>query len=156
MKKIIPTLVFLSLLAVLLVPILVEAQEKVPACCQLSRDLELDEVTYKEGIWVGEKNCHSITDDCPATGTASTSCVTKEWGLLCLLSATYVITDWIFTFLMALVGVMIILGAFTIVTAAGSPEKLNKGKSYILYAAIGMIVALLAKAVPALIRSLLG
>ena len=57
---------------------------------------------------------------------------------------------------MALVGVMVILGAFTLTTAAGSPEKINKGKDYILYAAIGLIVALLAKAVPALIKSLLG
>jgi len=52
--------------------------------------------------------------------------------------------------------VMVILGAFTLTTAAGSPEKINKGKDYILYAAIGLIVALLAKAVPALIKSLLG
>lgn len=157
MKKIIPALVSLSLLAILLAPALATAQEKVPDCCQLSRDLELDAVTYKEGIWVGEKNCEGkITADCPAAGTVSTSCATKQWGLLCLLSSVYVITDWIFTFLMVLVGVMVILGAFNLVTAAGAPDKINKGKDYILYAAIGMIVALLAKAVPALIRSLLG
>ena len=157
MKKIIPTLIFLSLLAVIFSPILVGAQEKVPDCCKLSRDIELDEVTYNKGIWVGEKNCEGkITADCLATGTASTDCASKKWGLLCLLSSIYVITDWIFTFLMALVGVMVILGAFTLTTAAGSPEKIKKGKDYILYAAIGLLVALLAKAVPALIKSLLG
>jgi len=149
MKKIIPALVFLSLLAVLLVPILVEAQEKVPNCCRLSRSITLDEVTYEKDKTAGSE------DICYLTGHAP-DYKTKEWGLLCLLSSVYVITDWIFTFLMALVGVMIILGAFTIATAAGSPEKLNKGKNYILYAAIGMMVAILAKAVPALIRSLLG
>ena len=153
MKKIIPTLVFLSLFAVLLMPILVEAQEKVPNCCKLSRTITLGEgaasTTYEKDKTAGSE------DTCYLTGSAP-DYKTKEWDLLCLLSATSVITDWIFTFLMALVGVMVILGAFAIVTAAGSPEKLNKGKSYILYAAIGMIVALLAKAVPALIRSLLG
>jgi hypothetical protein len=153
MKKIIPALVFLSLLAVIFSPILVEAQEKVPNCCKLSRTITLGEgaasTTYEGGKTVGSE------ETCNLTGSAP-DYTTKEWGLLCLLSSVYVITDWIFTFLMAVVGVMIILGAFTIVTAAGSPEKLNKGKSYILYAAIGMVVALLAKAVPALIKSLLG
>ena len=149
MKKIIPTLIFLSLLAVIFSPILVGAQEKVPNCCKLSRTIILDGVTYDKDKTVGSEDICYLTGQAPDKST-------KEWGLLCLLSATSVITDWIFTFLMALVGVMVILGAFTLTTAAGSPEKIKKGKDYILYAAIGLIVALLAKAVPALIKSLLG
>jgi hypothetical protein len=151
MKKIIPTLVFLSFLAVLLVPILVEAQEKVPNCCKLSKTITVSGVTYEKGDTVGSEDICNLT----GAGGAPTHS-TKEWGLICLLSATSVITDWIFTFSMVLVGLMVILGALTLTTAAGSSEKVTKGKNYILYAAIGMIVALLAKAVPALIGSLLG
>jgi len=156
MKKIILILASLSLLAVIFSPLLVAAG-KAPDCCKLSRNIELDEVTYKSGFFVGEINCDGkITADCPTTGSTTANCAVKTWGLLCLLNATYNITDWIFTFAMAFVGVMVILGAFTLVTAAGSPEKLKKGEDYILYAAIGMLAALLSKAVPSIVKSFLG
>ena len=160
MKKIILVLASLSLSAVIFSPLLATAG-KAPDCCKLSRPIELDGVTYNEGIFVGEINCDGeITDPCPTADddppTATADCAVKTWGLLCLLNATYNITDWIFTFAMAFVGMMVILGAFTLVTAAGSPEKLKKGKDYILYAAVGMLAALLSKAVPSIVKSFLG
>lgn len=153
MKNIVFPLVLLTLLTVLLAPILANAQEKIPNCCQLSRTITLEGVDYEKDQYVGgEGTCNLVAGDGALTGKYKT----KEWGLLCLLSSVYAITDWIFTFLMVVVGVFVILGAFGLVTSAGDPEKIKKGKNYILYAAIGMIVGLLAKAVPSLIGSLLG
>lgn len=149
MKKIISTFILSVLFFGLFTPALVSAQEKIPNCCELSRTIELEGQTYQKGETVGDEGTCNLTDLPPSHQT-------KEWGLLCLLSSVYVVTDWIFTFLMVLVGVFVIIGAFTLVTSAGDPQRTKSGRDYILYAAIGMAVALLAKAVPAIIRGLLG
>ena len=146
MKKIISTLLLISFF---LIPALTFAQETIPNCCELSRTITLEGVTYNKGTTAGSE------DVCNLTGSAPDN-KTKDWGLLCLLSSVYVITDWIFTFLMVFVGVMIIIGALTLTTSAGDAEKVRKGRNYILFAGIGMLVGLLAKAVPAFIRSLMG
>ena len=65
MKKIIPTLIFLSLLAVIFSPILVGAQEKVPNCCKLSRTIILDGVTYEKGKTVGSEDTCYLTGQAP-------------------------------------------------------------------------------------------
>jgi len=147
MKKI---LVILTLL-VFLIPLLVSAQKEIPNCCKIGRTVELEGTTYAEGKYVGGEDTCNVT-----TPHVATDYKTKKWGLICFLSAVEVATDWIFTFLMTFVGVMIILGAFFTVTAGGSPERQKKGKDFILFAVIGMIVGLLAKAVPSLIGALLG
>ena len=149
MRKISLIFFLIILLTTLLAPTLIIAQEKVPNCCELSRTITLEGDTYAKGKTVGSEDVCTLTDSAPKYNT-------KDWGLICLLSTIYVITDWIFTFLMVVVGIFVIIGAFTLVTSAGAPDKVVKGRNYILYAAIGMVVALLAKAVPALVRSLFG
>jgi len=76
--------------------------------------------------------------------------------MCCLLNTIYSVTNWIFVILVGVVTIFVILGAFTIVTAAGSPEKLKSGKDYILYAAIGLLVAFLAKAIPGIVKIIVG
>ena len=147
MKKIISVLLLASFL---LTPALTFAQETIPNCCELSRTIELDGEKYEEGWTVGNE------DTCNLTPGEAPDKETKDWGLLCLLSSVYVVTDWIFTFLMVFVGVMIIMGALTLTTSAGEAEKVHKGRNYIIFAGIGMLVGLLAKAIPAFIRSLMG
>ena len=51
---------------------------------------------------------------------------------------------------------MIIYGGFTIITAAGSPEKAGKGKSIITYAMIGVAVAVLARIIPSVVQYIMG
>jgi len=41
--------------------------------------------------------------------------------------------------------IIVFYGAFTILTAAGDAEKMGKGRMIILYAIIGLVVALLAR-----------
>lgn len=52
--------------------------------------------------------------------------------------------------------IMILVGAFQMLTAAGNPENFEKGKKTILYAAIGLGVLLLAKVIIAILQSVLG
>lgn len=81
---------------------------------------------------------------------------TKAWGLCCAMNAVFQVTDWIFVIIIIVVALLVIWGAFDIVTAAGSPDKVGSGRNRILYALIGLAIALLAKAIPAIVYALLG
>jgi len=152
MKKFKTLSILLILSAVLFTPLVISAQEHVPNCCKLSRTFTLDGETYEKNQWVGGEDTCNQNNDSSLSGKYKTN----NWGLLCFLSSTYVITDWIFTILIAFVMILVVIGAFRILTSAGDPEKVRKGRNYILYAAIGLAVALLAKAIPALVQSLLA
>lgn len=52
-------------------------------------------------------------------------------------------------------GLMILYGAFLILTAAGSPERFKTAKNTILYAIIGLVVVLLSKGLVVVITELL-
>ena len=131
MRKIISVLVLLSLLVL---PMLASAQIATPDTCTLTRDL---------------------TDIDPAC-TDDTDVPIEDYGMCCLVNTIYSITDWIFYILMAFVGIMIVMGAFMIITAAGAPEKVTGGRNYILYAVIGMVVAFFARAIPSMVKALVG
>lgn len=52
--------------------------------------------------------------------------------------------------------IAIIYGAFQMLTAGGDPEKFTKGRKTITYAAIGVAVIILANAIIAVVKSVLG
>jgi len=128
MRKIVSALVSLSLL----VPLLALAQA--PTSCTLSHDV-------------------GVTG-CPTSGTCNFN-TNNQCGLCCVLDAVMTASDWIFAALLLIVALFVIWGGFTIATAGGSPEKVSSGRNSILYALIGLAVALLSKAFPALIRALI-
>jgi len=66
---------------------------------------------------------------------------TGAWGMCCMLDAIYTVT---------------IFGAFDILTAAGDPEKLKKGRERIMWAMVGLAVALLSRAIPSLVEAIIG
>ncbi len=65
------------------------------------------------------------------------------------------ITNLFFSILMAIAVIVILLAAFKFLTAGGNPENAETAKKMILYAVIAIVVALLAKAIPASIQSLI-
>lgn len=66
------------------------------------------------------------------------------------------ITNWLFYFLILLAVIFIIWAAFKYLTAAGDPEKVKSASHALLYAAIAIVVGILAKAVPSLVGSVIG
>ena len=76
----------------------------------------------------------------------------RQCGICCLLSTIVYITNWVFVFLLTLTVALVLFGAFNIITAAGDANKLKKGKDFILWAAIGLGVALMSRAVPYAVR----
>jgi chromate transport protein ChrA len=91
----------------------------------------------------------------PATQTANVpqSGVTSVGSVLNLLCTVFA---WAFYFLIVVAVIFVIVAAFRYLTAAGDPEKVKAAGQTLLYAAIAIGVALLARAVPLVVGSFLG
>ncbi len=92
---------------------------------------------------------------CPSSGTCNFD-TNPLCGLCCTLEAVYTVSDWLFYVLIAAVALLVIWGGFSIATASGSEEKVNKGRDSIKWAMVGLALALLAKAIPALVQALIS
>lgn len=81
---------------------------------------------------------------------------TPQCGTCCLINTIYNIVDWAFIVIMAVAVGMIVWAAFLYLTSAGDTTKLGQAKDKVLYAAVGIVVALLAKALPGIVLSVVG
>ena len=138
MKKILGILAGVSLLALLLLPMVALAQETIPTECVMRRDPQI-------------VDCNFTADGDICSYEENQLC-----GMCCLMSTVYYITDWMFTILIVLVVIFVVWGGFQFLTAAGDTEKITAGRNRIMYAGIGLAIALLARAVPAIVRYLVA
>ena len=129
-KKILAGLILGALIATIALPAL--AQENIPTSCIIRADPQIT--------------------NCPTSGNCDFNNANAPCAVCCLVGSVAFISNWIFTAIILLVVIFVLLGAFNIVTAAGDTNKITSGKNYILYAAIGLACALLAKAVPNIVR----
>ena len=128
MKKTLPALILLGLLAATVV-----GAQVAPTTCKITRNITLPDGTV-----------------CPPQADIETQ------GICCILQATYNVTDWIFVFLIALATVFVIIGAIFLLTAAGAPERIASGRNYIIFAVVGLAVGFLAKAIPGIVKLIVG
>lgn len=63
---------------------------------------------------------------------------------------------WAFYFLIVIAVIFVIIAAFKYLTAAGDPEKVKSAGTMLLYTAVAIGVALLARAIPLVVGSFLG
>lgn len=135
LKKVFTALLLGCLVMGIVLPQVVLAQEEVPGSCTIRRDPKIS--------------------GCPSSG----KCVYADneiCGLCCLISTIFYVTDWLFTVLIALVVVFVLWGGFELLTAAGKEEKYSAGRNRIIYAAIGLAVALFSRAVPAIVKYMIA
>jgi len=66
------------------------------------------------------------------------------------------IINFIFFLALALAPLMVLIGAFYIMTAAGNPDKVRQGTNIILYTAIGFGIILFAKGLISMVRHIIG
>lgn len=76
--------------------------------------------------------------------------ITGAAGIICT------IINWVFWLLIILTIIFVLVAAFRYLTAAGEPEKVKKAGQTLLYAAIAVIVALIAKGLPLIVSSFIG
>ena len=65
------------------------------------------------------------------------------------------IVDWVYKIALVVAPLMIMIGGFYLITAAGDPEKVNTGKKIITWTIVGIVVVLLATSVKSVIEGLL-
>ena len=67
-----------------------------------------------------------------------------------------IVFDWAFYFLIALAVFFVVVAAFKYLTSAGNPETVKSANNTLLYAAIAVAVALLARGIPLIVASFFG
>ena len=65
------------------------------------------------------------------------------------------IGNWLYAIAFALVPVMILVGAFYILTAAGNPERVNTGRNIIMWTIIGLGIVIISTGIMSLMKELL-
>ena len=141
MKKLFAFLVLTTLLALFVAPV-VMAREEIPNFCTISRKVGVSDC---DGTLTGAVTSYKCYPD------NNSSC-----GLCCLLNTVYTVTNWIFFLMMALAVVLIVIGGAMYMLSGGDTTKAGKGKSLITYALIGLVIALVAKFVPPIVKFILG
>ena len=152
-KKLIILIVsFISLITFLFVL----AQEEPIKCCVLKHDVpKLCNGTCEAGHCAAGENiteCGGTACPTPVYGLSTPGI----WTVICTLSTIYYVTDWIFYISLLISGVMVLAGSFMIATSAGNTQQWQKGKDIILYAMIGLAVALFSKIFPGIVKFFLG
>lgn len=66
------------------------------------------------------------------------------------------VLSWVFTAAILASILFVLLAAFKYLTSSGDPEKLKTAQRMIIFAAIGVAVAILARTLPVLVGSFLG
>jgi hypothetical protein len=130
-KKILPAAILFSFVAMALIPLGVSADkadgvESPPdtLCTDVSHDLS------------------HLIDSCEP-GSFSEDMDNAQ--LCCLLDLMETLVDYVFVILIILAGLMIIWGAFLFVTAAGDSDKINAARDRLIWALVGVGVALAAR-----------
>ena len=74
----------------------------------------------------------------------------------CTIDSVTTLTDWIFWIVFIVAAIIIVIAGLTFMTAAGDPDKAGKAKGMLTYGVIGILVAVLAKFIPAVARYFVG
>ena len=64
------------------------------------------------------------------------------------------IANWVFTVLIIASVFVVLIAAFTFVVAGGNPEAVSRARSQLIWAAVGIIIALLARAFPSFVQGI--
>ena len=71
-----------------------------------------------------------------------------------LLERIQLIGNWIFAIFLAMSLIFILIGAFQFVTAGADPAKISEARQKLIYAAVGIAIALISVGFPAILRNI--
>jgi len=162
MKKIISLIVCSVLLAGLVAPAVAGAQETLKECCTLGSAVSLKSGDVEQECGAGQ----AVGPNAEAAGECNTTVCSfvpaaadgsmSNWGMYCLLNTINNVTNWLFYLLLIAVVLMGVIGGVLYMTSAGNSEKAEKGKNVIIYAIVGLVLALIARLIPSVVRLIVG
>lgn len=133
MKKIFAVL----LMMVLLAPMVASAQN-IPTECRV-RVASFD---------IGDIHC-------TGPGGCIYASSTEPCAFCCTMGLIMWVTNLLFFVIMILVVIIVLYAAYLFLTSGGDPKKVETARNLLIYAAIGIAIAFLARAVPNLISGVL-
>jgi len=158
MKKVICLVVLSVLLAALVLPVVASAQTDTPnECCTIKRAIDFGDGEVCDEKDIAAPNA-AATADCNEGIALQVNdfCGKSKWGMYCLVNSINSVTDWVFYLMMVFVVVMIVIGGATYMLAAGNPERAGRGKGIIIYGIVGLVIALLARLIPSVVKMIIG
>jgi len=124
--------------------------------CTLSNNMVWKSGTIGSDDCTATPFCELKADETVGPPTSGETHRTAQWGMICLINSINSVTNWIFYLLMVFVVVMVVVGGATYMLASGDPEKAGKGKSIIIYGVVGLVIALLARLIPSVVKLIVG
>jgi hypothetical protein len=115
--------------------------QEIPRSCVITRN-EVVSIYY------------TANQACPGVGQSAS--LEDAAAICCAFNAIFTVTIWIFWALLALAILFVLIGAFFILTAGGSEERITSGRNFLIFAAIGFILALAARGIPGVARAIVG
>ncbi|MEK9153602.1 MAG: pilin [Patescibacteria group bacterium] len=160
MKKILSLLVLTVLVVSLVAPVAVLAQgtDKIKECCKISQAIDVKD--GNECTIVPNKTTLSTPNTTAAADCGWTTadagkfnvCGNENWGMYCLLNVVYIVTNWIFYLMMIAVVIVFVIAGAKYMMSSGDPEKTKSAKNLMIFGIVGLIVALIAKLVPSVVK----
>ena len=89
-----------------------------------------------------------------SSGVTSTSSSAGDAPSVDVIKALHSIVNWAFAIVIIVAGMMLIFSAFTYLTASGDPDKVKKAHDAVLWALVGVAVAVLAKGLVTLVEKI--
>ena len=80
----------------------------------------------------------------------------EGWGLVCLLNTVYNVTNWIFYLMMVAVVIVFVIAGAKYMMSSGDAEKTKGAKGMMIYGIVGLVIALIAKLVPSVVKLVVG
>ena len=89
-------------------------------------------------------------------GTDAGTVAIEGWGLVCLLNTVYNVTNWVFYLMMIAVVIIFVAAGAKYMMSSGDTEKTKSAKNMIIFGIVGLIVALVAKLIPSVVKLIVG
>ena len=131
-------------------------------CIETCRPCSNGQIEYCRSLpGAGSGNVDDPVGSASGTGPVNSASGSRTIGIGNALSFDSIeelldrIADILFTYSIPLLVIMIIIGAFYLLTAGGDPGKIKTGKDVIKWAIIGFVIILIAGSVASLIKNLL-
>jgi len=96
----------------------------------------------------------AVAQEAPPTGSALPTTGIPVTGAT-LIDRIALIGNWVFAIFLAISLIYIILGAFQFVTGAGDPVKITEARQKLIFAVVGIAIALLAAGFDDILRNIL-
>jgi len=139
------SIALIALLAlVVLMPGLAHAQEVCTVRSGVSAEEATDLLSKPHGAVAAGAQ---LTLDGPEAG---------DNALICTYGFVKFVTNIVFIAVLILAALFIALSAFFYVTAAANAEKKTKARDFLVWAIVGLVVASLARVIPAIVRGVIG